>query len=55
MGGDETVKLALDGATETDTTGVIVMVDFADTVESAALVALTVTVCGDVRVEGTVY
>ncbi len=53
-GGDETVKLALAGAAETVTTGINVTAAAAVLVESAALVALTVTVCGEMMVAGTV-
>jgi hypothetical protein len=57
LGGDAGVKLALAGATDTDTvtTGASVTVAAAVLVESATLVAVTVTVCWEVTLAGAVY
>jgi hypothetical protein len=55
-GGDAGVREAVAGATDTDTVaaGTRVMVDVAVLVGSAMLVAVTVTVCWEVMLAGTV-
>jgi hypothetical protein len=53
VGETDAFKVALAGATEMVTTGTNVTAAVAVLVESAALVALTVTVCGEMMVAGT--
>ena len=51
----DTCKLALPGLRDTATTGTSVTCALPDFVGSAVLIAVTVTVCGEVRDAGAVY